>query len=39
MPALEQQAAEVIIGRDYPLPIVDHAAQREKALAMYKAIK
>ena len=38
-PALEQQAAGVVVGRDYPLPVIDHAAQREKALAMYKTIK
>ena len=39
MPALEQQMAGCTIGRDYPLPVVDHARQREKALAMYKAVK
>ena len=32
---LEQQAAGCVIGRDYPMPIVDHAAQRERALALY----
>ena len=32
---LEQQAAGCVIGRDYPAPVVDHAAQREKALALY----
>jgi deoxyribodipyrimidine photo-lyase len=35
MPPLEQQAAGCIVGRDYPRPIVDHAAQRERALALY----
>jgi deoxyribodipyrimidine photo-lyase len=35
MPPLEQQAAGCVIGRDYPAPIVDHAAQRVKALALY----
>ena len=39
LPGLDQQAAGVVIGRDYPSPIVDHAVQREKALAMYKAVK
>ena len=32
---LEQQAAGCVIGRDYPAPVVDHAAQREKALVLY----
>jgi deoxyribodipyrimidine photo-lyase len=35
MPPLEQQAAGCVIGRDYPAPVVDHAAQREKALALF----
>jgi len=39
MPALEQQMAGCTIGRDYPLPVVDHAAQRVKALEMYKAVR
>ncbi|MBL8520969.1 MAG: deoxyribodipyrimidine photo-lyase [Betaproteobacteria bacterium] len=39
MPPLQQQASGVAIGRDYPAPVVDHAAQREKALAMYKDAK
>ena len=36
MPPLEQQAAVCVVGRDYPVPIVDHAEQREKALALYR---
>jgi deoxyribodipyrimidine photo-lyase len=36
MPAAEQQRAGIQIGRDYPAPIVDHARQRESALAMYR---
>mgnify|MGYP000872389886 CR=1 FL=1 len=39
LPPLEQQACGVIIGRDYPQPVVDHSVQREKALAMYKRVK
>ena len=39
MPALEQQMAGCTIGRDYPLPVVDHAERRLKALALYKAVK
>jgi deoxyribodipyrimidine photo-lyase len=31
--------AGVKLERDYPLPIVDHAAQREAALAMYAEVK
>ena len=34
--ASEQREARCVIGRDYPAPVVDHAAQREKALALYK---
>jgi deoxyribodipyrimidine photo-lyase len=29
----------VELGKDYPLPIVDHAVQRDKALAMFKSAK
>lgn len=36
MTALEQQASGCVIGRDYPAPVVDHAAQRAKALALYR---
>jgi deoxyribodipyrimidine photo-lyase len=39
LPPLEQQAAGCVIGRDYPGPIVDHAAQRVKALALYGRAK
>ena len=31
--------ADVILGKDYPAPIVDHAERRERALAMYGAVK
>jgi len=34
--AQEQREARCVIGRDYPAPVVDHAAQRERALALYK---
>ena len=37
MTALEQQAAGITIGRDYPAPIVDHAAARLRTLEIYKA--
>ena len=39
MTPLEQQAAGVLIGRDYPAPVVDHAAARLQALALFKAVK
>lgn len=34
---LEQHAAGMLIGRDYPAPILDHRAARERALAAYRA--
>jgi deoxyribodipyrimidine photo-lyase len=36
MPAAEQQRAGCVIGRDYPLPVVDHAVQRAQALALFR---
>lgn len=38
MTAEAQRAAGVVIGRDYPAPMVDHAAARERALKTYKRI-
>lgn len=35
----EQRAAGAVIGRDYPAPVVDHAAARTRALELYKAVK
>ncbi|HOY70375.1 MAG TPA: deoxyribodipyrimidine photo-lyase [Methylotenera sp.] len=35
---LRLQSLGINLGQDYPLPIVDHATQREKALALYKAV-
>ena len=37
MGAAVQQQAACVIGRDYPVPIVDHAAQRGQALALFKS--
>jgi deoxyribodipyrimidine photo-lyase len=31
----EQEAAGCVIGRDYPAPIVDHLAERRRALERY----
>jgi deoxyribodipyrimidine photo-lyase len=39
LPPLEAQTTNFVVGRDYPAPIVDHAVQREQALAMYKKIR
>lgn len=37
IPAGRQQTLGLLIGRDYPMPVVDHARQRDRALALYKA--
>jgi deoxyribodipyrimidine photo-lyase len=36
---LDLAAANVVIGRDYPAPIVDHAEARERTLARYAVVK
>jgi deoxyribodipyrimidine photolyase len=36
LPGAEQHRIGCRIGRDYPAPIVDHAAMRERALALYR---
>ena len=36
MSAEEQQAAGCVIGRDYPAPIVDHAAERRLAIERFR---
>jgi len=36
MSPLEQSGVNMIIGRDYPQPIVDHASARERTLKAYK---
>lgn len=38
-PPFEAAAAGVVLGETYPAPIVDHAAARERALAIYGALK
>ena len=35
----QQHSRHVVIGEEYPAPVVDHALQRVKALALYKAAK
>lgn len=35
----DQEALGILIGRDYPAPIVDHKAARELTLARYAAVK
>lgn len=37
--ALVLDAADVVLGKTYPLPIVDHARAREQALAAFGSIK
>jgi len=39
MPRSDQVRAGCHIGAEYPAPIVDHAAARERVLAAYKAVK
>ncbi|PKO37293.1 MAG: deoxyribodipyrimidine photolyase [Betaproteobacteria bacterium HGW-Betaproteobacteria-6] len=39
MGRVEQESVGVLIGRDYPAPIVDHAMAREKTLARYAIVK
>lgn len=34
--AQRQSAIKVMIGQDYPLPVVEHSTQRELALSLYK---
>jgi deoxyribodipyrimidine photo-lyase len=34
-----QRAKGVVVGRDYPAPVVDHAASRAAALAMFEAAR
>ncbi|MFM8610875.1 MAG: cryptochrome/photolyase family protein [Burkholderiaceae bacterium] len=36
---IDLQAAGIALGRDYPLPVVDHAQAREKTLARYAVVK
>ncbi|MCK9284909.1 MAG: DNA photolyase family protein [Rhodocyclaceae bacterium] len=38
MDAAQQAACGVVIGRDYPAPVVDHAVARERTLARFKRI-
>ena len=39
MPPALQLARNVVIGRDYPPPLVDHAVAREEALALFSAVR
>ncbi len=39
MNAAQQAAAGVVIGRDYPSPVVDHAAARAVTLELYKKVR
>lgn len=35
----QQQRCNIVIGRDYPAPVVDHALARAKTLALYKEVE
>jgi len=37
IPSLKQEMLNLQIGRTYPQPVVDHATQRNLALALYKS--
>ncbi len=37
IPPIRQQLVGVILGKDYPAPVVDHATQRALALNLYKS--
>jgi deoxyribodipyrimidine photo-lyase len=39
LPPIDAAAKDFQIGRDYPQPIVEHSVQRDKALAMFKAVR
>ena len=39
MTPLEQQTYGVILGKNYPHPIIDHAFARERTLAAYGKVK
>lgn len=39
MGRLEQEALGLVIGKDYPGPIVDHASARDETLARYAVVK
>ena len=39
IPPLRQQSINMVIGKDYPAPVVDHASQRVLALALYKSAR
>jgi deoxyribodipyrimidine photo-lyase len=39
VPPEAQRARGILIGRDYPAPIVDHASARGAALALFKALR
>jgi deoxyribodipyrimidine photo-lyase len=36
---IEQQACGLVLGRDYPAPVVDHALARGRALELFKSVR
>jgi len=39
VPADELEACGIVLGRDYPAPIVDHAEARQRTLERFAVIK
>ncbi len=39
MPPMEQLRSDCLIGKDYPRPLVDHAAQKDEMVRRFKMIK
>ena len=39
MSNMRQESLGLMIGRDYPLPVVDHALRRAQTLALYKSVQ
>jgi deoxyribodipyrimidine photo-lyase len=36
---IELEAAGIVLGRDYPMPVVDHDEARKKTLVRYSVVK
>jgi len=39
MDAAHQESSGCVIGRDYPAPVIDHAAARKRTLERYAAAR
>ncbi len=38
LPEAEQARLGLVVGRDYPVPVVEHAVQRQQALALFRSV-